>query len=146
MVNSTCAQSGRYIPYLLHTRGENAALHAIPGNAYYSRISLTGDADFSTILARDGENTLRLDRRDGVVRLHSTLFPERDFRSNCTNVRTIEIFFDRRTAEIFLNGGEAAGTKTFYCSGEDGYFSFTTADPDQIAQLEMRTLLGRTEE
>ncbi len=131
---------------LLRARGENAALEGIPGNAYYACVFLMGDADFSAMLARDGENSLRLDRRDGVVRLHSTRLPECDFRSGCAGIRTIEIFFDRRTAEVFLNGGEAAGTKTFYCAGDDGNFSFAAAEPGQIAELEVRTLRSTTEE
>ena len=37
-------------------------------------------------------------------------------------IRNMEIFVDRRVVEIYLNGGEAAGTKLFYNSAEDGCF------------------------
>ena len=121
-------------------REQNAAVEAIPGNAYYARLELKNDADFTAVLAQDGEDCLRLERRAGVVRLVSTRVPGADFRAVCAAVRSIEIFYDRRTAEVFLNGGQAAGTKTFYCSAENGSFSFTADDPGVLAYLELKTL------
>ena len=125
---------------LLQQAGENAALDAIPGNAYYARLELTGDGDFTAVLARDGADALRLERRAGTVRLVSTRAPGAVFRAECGPVRTVEVFFDLRTAEVFLNGGQAAGTKTFYCGRGEGCFSFAGADPALLGALEVRAL------
>lgn len=35
------------------------------------------------------------------------------FPSDVSTVRYVEIFMDRRVAEVYLNHGEAAGTKLF---------------------------------
>lgn len=97
---------------------------AIPGNSYYVRMSLEGDGDFSVLLAQDGEETLTLERRDGVTGFVSGKKEARDVRfpADVSQVREIEIFVDRRVAEVFLNLGEAAGTKVFYQESQDGCF------------------------
>lgn len=96
----------------------------IPGNSYYVQMSLEGDGDFSILLAQDGEDTLTLERKDGVTGLVSEKKEARDVRfpADVSQVREIEIFVDRRVAEVFLNHGEAAGTKVFYQESREGCF------------------------
>lgn len=96
----------------------------IPGNSYYVRMSLEGDGDFSILLARDGADTLTLERKNGVTGLVSGKKEARNVRfpADVPQVREIEIFVDRRVAEVFLNHGEAAGTKVFYQDSRDGCF------------------------
>ena len=125
---------------ILQCAGGNAAVENIPGNAYHARLELTGDADFTAVLARDNDASLRLERREGAVRLISTRVPGADFRAECGAVRSVEIFYDRRMAEVFLNGGEAAGTKTFYCKQESGCFFFTAEDSAVLGLLEIKTI------
>lgn len=130
---------------LFHGRNAGATKRSIPGNAYYARISMTGDGDFTAVLAREEGESLRLERRDGAVCLRSDRTPEAVFRAPCAAVRLIEVFFDHRTAEVFLNGGEAAGTKTFYCKQNVGHFSFAADRLDEIAEIELRSM-GNEEE
>ena len=40
------------------------------------------------------------------------------FPADVERVEKLEIFVDRRTAEIYVNDGEAAGTKLFYDTPE----------------------------
>ena len=96
----------------------------IPGNSYYVQMSLEGEGDFSILLAQDGEDTLTLERRDGLTGLVSGKKEARNVRfpADVSRVREIEIFVDRRVTEVFLNHGEAAGTKVFYQESRDGCF------------------------
>lgn len=96
----------------------------IPGNSYYVEMSLEGDGDFSILLAQDGEDTLTLEKRDGITGLVSGKKEARNVRfpADVSQVREIEIFVDRRVTEVFLNHGEAAGTKVFYQESRDGCF------------------------
>lgn len=96
----------------------------IPGNSYYVQMSLEGEGDFSILLAQDGEDTLTLERREGRTGLVSGKEEARNVRfpADVSRVREIEIFVDRRVTEVFLNHGEAAGTKVFYQESRDGCF------------------------
>lgn len=74
------------------------------------------------MLAEDGPDRLLLERKRHVTSLVSTK-KETDgvsFPSGIEDVRTIEIFGDRRLYEVFLNDGEAAGAKVFYQDHPDG--------------------------
>ena len=88
-----------------------------PGNAYYANVHLADDADAIMVLAKgvnpqDGRPTeLLLQRTDGVTRLvaKGTAVEDVDFDSGITDVRQVEVFFDRNVVEVFLNGGQTAG-------------------------------------
>lgn len=112
--------------------GTHAAVDPIPGNAYHATVSLKGDGDFTIVLARDGEDSLSLVRKDGETSLISTKANVRNIRfpSGIRNVREIEIYTDRRLTEVFLNEGEAAGAKLFYQDSRDGCFEGFFADGD----------------
>lgn len=123
-------------------RAENAGkipYTRIPGNSFYSKVLLSGDGDFRILLAKDGEDSLSLVRRDGITSIVSTKEEIRQvqFPSDVKAVREIEIFMDRRMAEVFLNRGEGAGTKLFYQNGLDGCLEAEFADGDLI-ELEVR--------
>ena len=64
----------------------------------------------------EGDDALYLERKNGVTSLVSTRkeVSEVRFPSDVSTVRYVEIFMDRRVAEVYLNHGEAAGTKLFY--------------------------------
>lgn len=96
----------------------------IPGNSYYVHMSLDGDGDFSILLAQDGEDTLTLEKKGRVTGFVSGKKEVRDVRfpADISCVKEIEIFVDRRVTEVFLNRGEAAGTKVFYQESRDGCF------------------------
>ena len=58
------------------------------------------------------------------------------FRS-VEEVRDLEIYVDRRVAEVYVNGGEAAGTKVFYNSSTDGCFALNAETPEHVAWVEV---------
>ena len=88
----------------------------IPGNCFLVKLELDGERDFSLTVARAGDDALSLVRRNGITGLVSTKKETERVRfpSDVRNVRYVEIFVDRRAVEVYLNHGEAAGTKLFY--------------------------------
>ena len=114
---------------------------AIPGNAFLVRLSLAGDQDFRLIVAKEGKDTLSLERRDGVTSLVSTRkeVEQVHFPSDVKDVRYAEIFVDRRVTEVYLNHGEAAGTKLFYQDDRDGYLE-GEFEQGSLKQLEVWTM------
>lgn len=116
-------------------KGENVMLPEIAGNAYCARVLLAQDCAFTAVIASEGSDSLRLVCENGDTALLSSRIPDAVFSAGCAHVREIEIFFDRRVAEVFLNGGEQVGTKTFYCDNTQGSFRFSACDPSAIERI-----------
>lgn len=119
-----------------------------PGNAYYANVHLADDADAIMVLAKgvnpqDGRPTeLLLQRTDGVTRLvaKGTAVEDVDFDSGITDVRQVEVFFDRNVVEVFLNGGQTAGSMLF--QGADGDGELRIASSGKIDAVDARALNG----
>lgn len=113
----------------------------IPGNAFYVKIRLEGDQDFRVTVAKEGDDTLSLERKDGITSLVSTRkeVEQVRFPSDVRDVRQAEIFVDRRVTEVYLNHGEAAGTKLFYQEGMDGYLE-AEFPAGELKQFEVWTM------
>ena len=136
--------------------GEHLAVHGdggdmvvtAPGNAYYANVHLADDADAIMVLAKgvnpqDGRPTeLLLQRTDGVTRLvaKGTAVEDVDFDSGITDVRQVEVFFDRNVVEVFLNGGQTAGSMLF--QGADGDGELRIASSGKIDAVDARALNG----
>ena len=136
--------------------GERLAVHGdggdmvvtAPGNAYYANVHLADDADAIMVLAKgvnpqDGRPTeLLLQRTDGVTRLvaKGTAVEDVDFDSGITDVRQVEVFFDRNVVEVFLNGGQTAGSMLF--QGADGDGGLRIASSGKIDAVDARALNG----
>ena len=136
--------------------GERLAVHGdggdmvvtAPGNAYYVNVHLADDADAIMVLAKgvnpqDGRPTeLLLQRTDGVTRLvaKGTAVEDVDFDSGITDVRQVEVFFDRNVVEVFLNGGQTAGSMLF--QGADGDGELRIASSGKIDAVDARALNG----
>ncbi|MEI2659516.1 MAG: hypothetical protein V9G11_05785 [Bifidobacterium adolescentis] len=136
--------------------GERLAVHGdggdmvvtAPGNAYYANVHLADDADAIMVLAKgvnpqDGRPTeLLLQRTDGVTRLvaKGTAVEDVDFDSGITDVRQVEVFFDRNVVEVFLNGGQTAGSMLF--QGADGDGELRIASSGKIDAVDARALNG----
>lgn len=123
-------------------RGQSAVIEQIEGNSYVAKISLKGDSDFSILIAEEEDRSLRLQRKDGQVELvtKGTATDKVRFPSHIENVRYIEIFMDRRSAEIYLNHGQSAGTKLFYTNSLQGVFKADFANPEEVENLELYTM------
>lgn len=118
---------------------ENINLQHIPGNSFYAGITFSEDTDFNLLLGRDGKKEIRFIKEKGFtgirtfgVKSECAVFP-----ADVDTVTQMEIFVDRRVVEIYLNGGEAAGTKLFYNSAEDGCFVLEAAKPWAVKQAEV---------
>lgn len=114
----------------------------IEGNSYYARIDLKGDTDFELILGECGEDRIGLRSKGGVTELFSTRIkdPKITMKSCVRKVRSMDIYVDRRTVEVFLNDGEDAGTKTFYNLSKTGSFRAWFADESQVEQMRIRKM------
>ncbi|MDN6459876.1 MAG: glycoside hydrolase family 32 protein, partial [Bifidobacterium crudilactis] len=117
----------------------------IPGNAYYADIVLQDDADFDIAIAGDAHgHAVNLVRVAGVTVLR-TLGSQTDaleLHAGITDVRRIEIFYDRGIAEVFLNNGEAAAALLSPCNNEEGAFRMSQASQDSSVTVDLRRLHG----
>ena len=59
------------------------------------------------------------------------------FPAHVTRVEKLELFADRRTVEIYVNDGEAAGTKLFYDTSDAGCFILHTDASECIKRAEI---------
>jgi sucrose-6-phosphate hydrolase SacC (GH32 family) len=115
----------------------------IPDNAYYANIELSNDADFDIIIALDEQgHDLHLVRSSGITEVltHGSHTDALHLHAGISDIRKIEIFYDRGVAEIFLNDGEAAGAVLSACAGENGTFMMSHAADQQSVTLELRKL------
>ena len=58
------------------------------------------------------------------------------FKADVEEVRELEIYMDRRVAEVYVNGGEAAGTKVFYSGSKAGCFALDAETPENVVWAE----------
>ncbi|MFT8358199.1 glycoside hydrolase family 32 protein [Bifidobacterium aquikefiri] len=126
--------------------GSEVSEQSILGNAYYAKVEVPDDSGFDISLASETDKgSLHLVRSDGVTRIVTYGSPTDDLHlsSGISEVRTIEIFYDRGIAEIFLNKGEAAASVLSACDGRTGTFSARLSGLlDGEAKVELRELRG----
>ena len=60
-----------------------------------------------------------------------------DFKADVEEVRDLEIYMDRRVAEIYVNEGEAVGTKLFYNTLQNGCFELCAMKAGNVRQAEL---------
>lgn len=65
-----------------------------------------------------------------------------NFRAEVKEVTALEIYMDRRVAEVYVNEGEAAGTKLFYNSSGKGCFILKAEQPEKIGEVEVSLMDG----
>ncbi|MDN6233794.1 MAG: glycoside hydrolase family 32 protein, partial [Bifidobacterium crudilactis] len=65
-----------------------------------------------------------------------------ELHAGITDVRRIEIFYDRGIAEVFLNNGEAAAALLSPCNNEEGAFRMSQASQDSSVTVDLRRLHG----
>ena len=122
--------------------GEELPRYPVPGNAYWVKLQLTRAVDFCLLLGQDGDRSLSLVQEAGEVSLRTAGVPSQGvrFRADLREVRTVEVFVDRRTVEVYLEDGAAAGTKLFCTDGTQGVFQASFADPAAVGSLELWSL------
>ena len=124
---------------LYRGHGENVCLEEIHPNVYKAELEFENNIPFSVRLGGDtarkillvyDEKGLHLETK-GVKSEH-VLFP-----AEVDKVEKLEIFTDRRTVEIYVNDGEAVGTKLFYDIRDSGCFILHTEMPACIKKVEI---------
>lgn len=123
---------------------ENIRLEMIPGNCYRAKVEFRADTEFSILLGKDGEKEIALyrDEKGLYIRTKGVKSETVSFRADVQEVRELEIFMDRRVVEIYVNKGEAAGTKLFYNSRKEGCFILQAAHEKAIQEAEICLMKG----
>ncbi len=124
---------------LYRGQGENVCLKGICPNAYKAEvefedniafsIQLGGDENRGILLIHD-EKGLRIQTKG--VKSESVMFP-----AEVEKVEKLEIFADRRTVEIYVNDGEAVGTKLFYDISDQGCFILNAEAAECLKRAEV---------
>ena len=124
---------------LYEGKGENIRLPKIEGNAYRAGIRFSENTFFSILLGADGEKSISLVNGEGGLHIVTKGVKSEGvcFKADVEEVRDLEIYVDRRVAEVYVNGGEAAGTKVFYNSSTDGCFALDAETPEHVAWVEV---------
>jgi len=118
---------------------EKVSVKAIEGNTYYAKITFRADTDFKITLVKDEERYIGLEKRGRSTEI-VTYGAERSnihFVADVTEVKFLEIFVDRRLTEVFINHGEAVGSKIFYTEKHDGEFEFAAEQEDALEEIEV---------
>lgn len=122
--------------------GKENISEIVSGNSYYARVLLKDAADFEIILGQEDDRMISLVREDGRTRIKTqgTKTDNVIFAAEVNEVRQLDIFVDRRTVEVFINKGEAAGTKLFYNSSRNGIFKTAFPNTDVIENISLYTM------
>lgn len=111
----------------------------IEGNSYYAAIELEGESSMKIMIARDGKDELWFlwDQKNAEIYSSKDAGKTVRYFTKLEKLYKVEIFFDRRVAEVFLNEGEAVGTRLFYSMQNDGFFSAEIQEVGCLKQLEV---------
>lgn len=118
---------------------EEICLKGIIPNTYKAELEFTKDIPFSICLSENDGSRMMLVNDEKGLRLttHGVKSEHITFPADVERVEKLEIFVDRRTAEIYVNDGEAAGTKLFYDTSDQGCFILHTDTPECIKRAEV---------
>lgn len=121
---------------------ERIQLDEITGNCYYAKIHFEKNTDFSILLGKEGEKTIYLKNDSEGVRMETYGVKTEGikFQADVTEVKELELFVDRRLVEVYINDGEAVGTKIFYHSDKNGCFILDGADMQAVSYAEVYTM------
>lgn len=124
---------------LYQGQGENICLKDISPNMYMAELEFSGNIPFSICLSENGGSRMLLinDKKGLRLKTHGVKSEHVTFPADVDKVEKLEIFVDRRTTEIYVNDGEAAGTKLFYDTSDAGCFILHTDTPEYIKKAEI---------
>ena len=116
---------------------QNLAFEKVEGNCYYARIDLTEDTDFRLLLGRSEAGEIQLEREGVQVRIRTKGVRSENvqFVTEVEQLQKAEIFVDRRLIEVYLNDGEAVGTKLFYQDNRDGVFQAEFGEAAKVGRV-----------
>lgn len=118
---------------------ENFTVPKIEGNAYRAEIRFAENTFFTILLGKDEDRTISLVHDANGLRIVTKGVKSEgiEFRADVDEVRALEIYMDRRVVEIYVNEGEAVGTKVFYSTSKEGCFELCAMRAANIVQAEL---------
>lgn len=118
---------------------EEVCLEGITPNTYKAELEFSKDIPFSICLSENnGSKMLLINDGKGLrLKTHGVKSEHVTFPADVGQVLKLEIFVDRRTTEVYVNDGEAAGTKLFYDTSDAGCFILHTDTPECIKRAEV---------
>ncbi len=119
--------------------GENIMMPKIEGNAYRATIKFSENTFFTILLGQDKDRSISLihDLKGLRIVTKGVRSEGIDFAADVAEVRELEIYMDRRVAEVYVNGGEAVGTKVFYNTSQDGCFELCAMRVGNVERAEL---------
>lgn len=127
---------------------EDSCYAGIEGNSYYALLKLQGDTIIDILIAESDTDELRFLWKKGTAEIYSSKDRDKNvhYIARLEQLQKIEIFFDRRVAEIFLNDGEAVGSRIFYTTKLMGRCSVQVQDEtclEKMKVFEMESIWNR---
>ncbi len=124
---------------LYRGHGENVCLNNITPNIYKAELEFENNPPFSIQLAGNDDCKMMLvnDNKGFRLEMQGVKSEHVKFLADVEKVEKLEIFVDRRTTEIYVNDGEAVGTKLFYDTSDKGCFQLYTPAPEHIKGIEV---------
>lgn len=122
--------------------GTSVSVDDIAGNSYYAKVDFKEAGDFSILLGKDGEKSVRLEAKDGTVsfQMKGVKSEKIGFPSSVKRCTSLEIFVDGRTIEAYINQGEDVGTRLFYNSSKTGIFELESTVPAAVRVVQMHSV------
>lgn len=124
---------------LYQGRREEVHLERITPNTYKAELEFSEDIPFIICLSENDGGRMQLvnDEKGLRIKTHGVKSEHITFPADVERVKKLEIFVDRRTTEVYVNDGEAAGTKLFYDTSDQGCFILHTDMPECIERAEV---------
>lgn len=117
-------------------------LSDIPGNSFYGKIVFAEQTKFSILLGKEEEKEIWLNCAEAGLELKTIGVKSEkiSFPADVEEVWELEIFVDRRVVEVYVNQGEAAGTKLFYQKKKSGCFKMEIQEEKAISEAAVMTM------
>ncbi len=118
---------------------ENVCLKGICPNTYKAELELEDNISFSIQLGGDEDRRITLihDETGLCLQTKGVKSESVQFPAEVDRVEKLEIFADRRMVEIYVNDGEAVGTKLFYDISDQGCFILNTDAAESLKRVEV---------
>lgn len=127
---------------IIYQGKEMPSISGILGNSYYTHITFHRNIPFTILLGQDGDKKLVFCNGEEGAGFKTFGVKSQGifFKADVKEVLELEIFVDRRVVEVYINQGEAAGTKLFYQSSKEGCFVMESQYPEEIADLQIAAM------
>lgn len=124
--------------------GQDLNIQELDGNCFYARIDFAKETNFRILLGRSEAGAIWLEREGALVRIRTEGVKSKDvqFVTEVKRLKKAEIFVDRRLVEVYLNDGEAVGTKLFYQDNCDGIFQAEFGETEKVERVRIWKMDG----